>query len=90
MFVKGWVFMIKFENDFNQENASGCVANRRLKYIITQDRFKFSPELLAEIKNDIINIISNYADVDSYGVVLNFTNENNTSMINASIPLKKT
>ena len=80
--------MIKFENDFNQENASGCVANRRLKYI-TQDRFKFSPELLAEIKNDIINIISNYADVDSYGVVLNFTNENNTSMINASIPLKK-
>ena len=51
--------MIKFENDFNQENASGCVANRRLKYIITQDRFKFSPELLAEIKNDIITIISN-------------------------------
>ena len=79
--------MIKFENDFNQENASGCVANRRLKYIITQDRFKFSPELLAEIKNDIINIISNYADVDSSGVVLNFTNDNNTSMIKASIPV---
>ena len=74
--------MIKFESNFNQENTSGYVANKRLKYIITQDRF-------AEIKNDIINIISNYADVDSYGVVLNFTNENNTSMINASIPLKK-
>lgn len=81
--------MIKFENDFNQEKTSSYVANKRLKYIITQDRFKFSPELLAEIKNDIINIVSNYADVDSYGVVLNFTNENSTSMINASIPLKK-
>ena len=51
--------MIKFESNFNQENTSGYVANKRLKYIITQDRFKFSPELLAEIKNDIINIISN-------------------------------
>ena len=48
--------MIKFESNFNQENTSGYVANKRLKYIITQDRFKFSPELLAEIKNDIINI----------------------------------
>ena len=51
--------MIKFESNFNQENTSGYVANKRLKYIITQDRFKFSPELLAEIKNDIININDN-------------------------------
>ena len=72
--------MIKFESNFNQENTSGYVANKRLKYIITQDRFKFSPELLAEIKNDIINIISNLCRCRFIWCSFKLTNENNTSM----------
>ncbi len=81
--------MVKFESDFNQENTSSSVAHKRLKYIITQDRFKFSTDVLLEIKADIINIISNYIDIDSSGVELSLINKNNNiSMINASIPLK--
>lgn len=80
--------MIKFDSNFTDESTSGNVARERLKYIIAKDRFKCSPETLSEIKSDITRVISNYVEIDPYGVTLNFSDEKDQPVLYASIPLK--
>ena len=49
---------------FSSENkTSKNVAKERLKLVLVHDRVDCSPQLLNMIKDDILKVISNYADI---------------------------
>ncbi|KAJ53805.1 cell division topological specificity factor [Clostridium tetanomorphum] len=78
---------------FGQKPASKEVAKERLKLILIHDRADFSPELLQNIKEEIMNVLSKYADIDKEELEIKMTTtdetEGNSPALIASIPIKK-
>lgn len=59
--------------DFFKKKASSNVAKDRLKLVLISDRAGCSPEILEQIKNDIIGVISRYIEIDLEGLDINIT-----------------
>lgn len=59
--------------DFFKKKPSGSVAKDRLKLVLVSDRAGCSPEIMEQIKNDIINVISKYVEIDLQGLDIKIT-----------------
>ena len=82
-------------NFFKGSDNSGEMAKKRLKVAITSDRAVCSPELMEQMKNDIIEVISKYLDIDTDGLDIKVTKtelDDSNETINAllaNIPIKE-
>lgn len=80
--------------DFFKKKSSGDVAKDRLKLVLVSDRANCSPELMEQIKNDIINVISKYVEIDADGLDIKITqtesdgNNGVVPALYANIPIK--
>lgn len=80
--------------DFFKKKSSGSVAKERLKFVLVSDRANCSPEIMEQIKNDIINVLSKYVEIDTDGLDIKITqteseNDNGTvPALFANIPIK--
>ncbi len=54
--------------DFFRKKSSGNVAKDRLKMVLVSDRANCSPDIMEQIKNDIINVLSKYVEIDLEGL----------------------
>jgi cell division topological specificity factor len=59
--------------DFFKRKSSGDVAKDRLKLLLVSDRANCSPDVMEMIKNDIIQVISKYMEIDSEGLDIQIT-----------------
>ena len=80
---------------FSSENkTSKNVAKERLKLVLVHDRVDCSPQLLNMIKDDILKVISNYAEIEEEGLEIKMSktrSENGDKAVSAlvaNIPLK--
>ena len=71
--------------DFFRKKSSGTVAKDRLRFILVSDRANCSPELMEQIKNDIINVISKYVEIDTEGLDIKIT-QTELDGTNVSVP----
>ncbi|WP_373898941.1 cell division topological specificity factor MinE [Haloimpatiens sp. FM7315] len=78
---------------FSNKEASKNVAKERLKLILIHDRTDFSKEFLEDIKEALLNVISNYAEIDEAGLNVKFAKtdelDGGKPALIASIPIKK-
>lgn len=80
--------------DFFRKKGSSSIAKDRLKLVLVSDRAGCSPEIMEQIKNDIINVISKYIEIDLDGLDIKITqteSESNNGAVPAlyaSIPIK--
>ena len=80
--------------DFFKKKASGDIAKNRLKLVLVSDRAGCSPEIMEQIKNDIIAVISRYIEIDQEGLDIKITQtqsetDNGTvPALYANIPIK--
>ena len=80
--------------DFFKKKSSGDVAKDRLKLVLVSDRANCSPELMEQIKNDIINVISKYVEIDAEGLDIKITqtesdgNNGAVPALYANIPIR--
>lgn len=80
--------------DFFRKKTSSNVAKDRLKLVLVSDRANCSPEIMEQIKNDIINVISRYIEIDQEGLDIKITqteSEGNNGVVPAlfaNIPIK--
>ncbi len=63
---------MKFSDFFRKKN-SGDVAKDRLKMVLVADRSACSPEIMERIKNDIIDVLSKYVEIDREGLDIKIT-----------------
>lgn len=68
-----------------REKTSGTIAKDRLKLLLVSDRANCSPEMMEMIKNDIINVISKYMEIDAEGVEIQIL-ETDSETTNGKIP----
>ena len=80
--------------DFFKKKNSGNVAKDRLKLLLISDRADCSPDVMENIKNDIIQVISKYMEIDTDGLDIQITstqsdtNNGSVPAIFANIPIK--
>ncbi|MDO4325578.1 MAG: cell division topological specificity factor MinE [bacterium] len=68
-----------------RKKTSGTIAKDRLKLLLVSDRANCSPEMMEMIKNDIINVISKYMEIDAEGVEIQIL-ETDSETTNGKIP----
>ena len=51
--------------DFFRKKSSSNVAKDRLKMVLVSDRANCSTDIMEQIKNDIIHVLSKYVEIDS-------------------------
>ncbi|GAA4653441.1 cell division topological specificity factor MinE [Anaerocolumna aminovalerica] len=71
--------------DFFRRKTSSNVAKDRLKLVLVSDRAGCSPEIMEQIKNDIIAVISRYIEIDLEGLDIKITQTESESS-NGTVP----
>lgn len=70
------------------EKKSGQVAKERLQLVLIHDRASVSPEVMEQLKNDIINVISKYMDVNRQTMEISLANDADSVALVANIPVQ--
>lgn len=73
---------------FTREISSKEIAKERLKLVLIHDRTSISPEIIEEIKEEIIQVISKHLEIDRSGMDFSLEGEENSMALIASIPIK--
>jgi cell division topological specificity factor len=69
--------------------SPGEVAKERLKVVLTHDRLKVNPELLEQIKTDLLAVISRRLEVDEQHVQVIMAREDRWDKLHADVPIKR-
>lgn len=72
--------------DVFRKKSSSNVAKDRLKLLLVSDRASCSPEIMELIKNDIINVIAKYMEIDSEGLDIQITQTDGAEGEKSGIP----
>jgi cell division topological specificity factor len=71
------------------KESSKDVAKERLRLVLVHDRSSMSPQLLENLKEDLLRVISEYMEIDPQGFDVVFkTRENDVALV-ANIPVKR-
>ena len=62
-------------------------AKERLKFVLIHDRADISPGQLEMMKNDILQVISKYVDIDPAMVQINMAQDGREQRLIADIPI---
>lgn len=71
----------------NREKSSARDAKERLKLVLVHDRADISPGRLEDMKDDVIEVISRYVEIDRGGVQISLTKDRTSQRLVADIPL---
>ena len=79
--------------DFFKKKSSSDIAKRRLQFVLSADRAGCTPEIMESIKNDIIEVLSKYVEIDKDGLDIKVNqvdheNSNGGPSLFANIPIK--
>ncbi len=78
-----------FMNKFFKEDSSKDRAVERLRLVLVHDRASVSPGLMESLKEDLIQVISKYMDIDEQTMEVNLTSSERSASLVANIPVKR-
>ena len=67
---------------------SGKVAKRRLQMVLIQDRASVSPEMMNQLRDDIIQVISKYMVINQSDMEITLENVDDSVALVANIPVQ--
>lgn len=62
-------------------------AKNRLKLVLMHDRTQISPAMLEQMRDDMVQVISRYVEIDRDALEVNLESESNTIALVANIPV---
>lgn len=71
------------------QKTSKEIAKDRLKVVLIHDRANISPEVMQALKNDIIEVISHYMDINRNEMEISLENDDNSVALLANIPVNR-
>lgn len=73
---------------FNSNEGSASIAKNRLKLVLVNDRVKISPQQMDKLKQDLIEAISRYVDIDKEQLEVCLTRKEKSTSLIVNIPVK--
>jgi cell division topological specificity factor len=77
-----------FDRLFNREPKSAAQAKERLKLVLIHDRTDLNSGDLADLKDELIEVISRYIEIDAKAVKIEMAQEGREQRLIADIPLR--
>ncbi len=77
-----------FDRLLGKKTDSADQAKERLKLVLIHDRTDLTPTSLANMKDEIIQVISRYIEIDPKAVQISVAQEGREQRLVADIPLK--
>ena len=71
------------------EKSSKEIARDRLKVVLIHDRATVSPEIMDQLRDDIIRVISNYMEINKQDMEISLANDDDSVALVANIPVSK-
>ncbi|ABB13695.1 MULTISPECIES: cell division topological specificity factor MinE [Carboxydothermus] len=71
-----------------EQQNSKTMAKERLRLVLVQDRTNVSPELLQNLKEDLIAVITKYMEIDEKALEVNIDSHEDQVALIANIPIK--
>ena len=69
------------------EKKSGQIAKERLQVVLIHDRASVSPEIMEQLKNDIIAVISKYMTINQNEMEISLARDSDSVALVANIPV---
>ena len=76
------------ERVFGRERKSANQAKERLKLVLIHDRTDMSPGTLSALKDELIEVISRYVEIDPQAVRIEMEQDGREQRLVADIPLR--
>lgn len=70
-----------------KQPTSREVAKDRLQLVLVHDRVGLSPDQMNQLKDDLIQVISKYVEIDQEGINISLTKNGRESRLTADIPV---
>lgn len=80
---------MEFINWMIGRKKSAGSAKERLQLVLIHDRTDLSPTALDALKDELIEVISRYVDIDPAAVSINIAKNGNSQSLLADIPLRR-
>lgn len=64
-------------------------AKRRLKLIIAHDRAMINPELMKSMREEILEVVARYVEIDRDEMEFSLSNDNRTTSLTANLPIRQ-
>lgn len=77
-----------FERIFGRDRKSASHAKERLKLVLIHDRTDMSPATMETLKDELINVISRYVDIDPQAVQIDVAQDGREQRLVADIPIR--
>lgn len=71
------------------QKSSKNVAQERLRLVLMHDRVDLSPQVLEELRTDLMNVIKDYMEIDENEMLINLEQDNKCVALVANIPVVK-
>lgn len=71
-----------------KSEKSGKVAKKRLQMVLIQDRANVSPEVMEQLRDEIIQVISKYMVINKTDMEISLANDNDSVALVANIPVQ--
>lgn len=72
------------EDEAAKSKETAC---NRLKLVLMHDRTQLSPDILEKMRDELVEVISKYVEIDKNALELNLETESNTIALVANIPV---
>lgn len=77
-----------FDRLLNRQPKSATLAKERLQLVLINDRTSMTAQSLADLKDDLINVVSRHVDIDRDAVKVEMHKEGRSQRLIANIPLR--
>lgn len=78
-----------FINRLFREDNSKDTAVERLRLVLVHDRARVSPGLMETLKEELIEVISKYMEIDEQGIQVDLNNTDQRASLVANIPVRR-
>ena len=79
--------MIEFLKRIFSQPSSSSTARERLRLVLMSDHLTLAPEMIEQMKSDLVDVISKYVEVDRSRIEVSFEEHDKALAMLANIPI---
>jgi cell division topological specificity factor len=72
---------------FSKEPSSAHQAKERLQLVLINDRTDLTPAAMASLKDDLLEVLSQYIEIDANSITIDITQDGRQQRLIADIPI---